>query len=58
MLMPPTYVTLAELAYQGYQHIAIISPAFSVDCLETLEELVCENKEIFMDAVGKNIILL
>ena len=52
-LQPYTDVTLAKLAEEGHKHVAIISPAFSADCLETLEELVHENKEIFMEAGGE-----
>jgi len=51
-LQPYTDKTLSTLAAAGTKHIAVISPAFSVDCLETLEELVAENKEIFIDAGG------
>ena len=52
-LKPYTDETLAALAKEGHQHVAIISPAFSADCLETLEELVHENREIFIEAGGK-----
>ncbi len=52
-LQPYTNETLAQLPNQGTKHIAIMSPAFSSDCLETLEELESENREIFMDAGGQ-----
>ena len=52
-LMPYTDKTLSELPNKGDKHIAIISPAFSADCFETLEELAGENKEIFMEAGGE-----
>jgi ferrochelatase len=52
-LKPYTDETLENLAEEGNKHIAIISPAFSADCLETLEELVHENKEIFIKAGGE-----
>ena len=32
--------------------MAIISPAFSADCLETLEELALENRDVFLGAGG------
>jgi ferrochelatase len=51
-LQPYTDETLATLAKEGNKHIAIISPAFSADCLETLEELESENREVFMEAGG------
>ncbi|MGL1959529.1 MAG: ferrochelatase [Colwellia sp.] len=52
-LQPYTDETLVNLAKQGNKHIAIISPAFSADCLETLEELEHENRTIFMQAGGE-----
>ena len=52
-LQPYTDVTLESLAKQGSKHIAIISPAFSADCLETLEELEHENRAVFMQAGGE-----
>ncbi len=52
-LKPYTDETLESLAKSGTKNVAIISPAFSVDCLETLEELVHENKEVFIEAGGK-----
>jgi ferrochelatase len=52
-LKPYTDKTLEELAGCGIKNIAIMSPAFSADCLETIEELEEENKEIFIDAGGE-----
>lgn len=52
-LKPYTDATLEELPSQGFKNIAIVSPAFSADCLETLEELEVENREIFIDAGGE-----
>ncbi|WDE05816.1 ferrochelatase [Thalassomonas viridans] len=52
-LQPYTDVTLESLPEKGDKHIAIMSPAFSADCLETLEELESENREIFMEAGGE-----
>ena len=51
-LQPYTDKTLEELAKSGTKNVAIVSPAFSADCLETLEELAVENREIFMHAGG------
>lgn len=51
-LQPYTDKTLEELARSGVKNIAIVSPAFSADCLETLEELAVENREIFIHAGG------
>ena len=51
-LQPYTDKTLASLPEQGIRQVDIISPAFSVDCLETLEELKVENRHIFEQAGG------
>lgn len=51
-LQPYTDVTLVDLAADN-KHVAIISPAFSADCLETLEELVHENRDMFIGAGGE-----
>ncbi len=39
---------------KGITNILIVAPGFSSDCLETIEEIDEENKEIFMNAGGKN----
>jgi ferrochelatase len=53
-LQPYTDVTLAALAKEGVDDIAIACPAFSADCLETLEEIEHENREVFMHAGGQS----
>lgn len=52
-LKPYTDATLESFPEEGIKDIAIISPAFSADCLETLEELESENREIFEQAGGE-----
>ena len=52
-LQPYTSETLEKLAKEGVSHIDVICPAFSADCLETLEEIKEENKEVFFEAGGK-----
>jgi ferrochelatase len=52
-LQPYTDATLESLPGQGIKDVAIISPAFSADCLETIEELDQENRKIFMGAGGE-----
>ncbi|MDQ9090267.1 ferrochelatase [Pseudoalteromonas haloplanktis] len=52
-LKPYTDATLESFPAQGIKDVAIISPAFSADCLETLEELETENREIFEHAGGE-----
>lgn len=39
---------------QGIEKIAVICPGFSADCLETLEEIDKENREIFLENGGKS----
>jgi len=53
-LKPYTDETLENLPKQGIKHVAIMSPAFSADCLETLEELIHENSEVFLEAGGES----
>ncbi|MBE0488429.1 MAG: ferrochelatase [Halomonas sp.] len=50
---PATVEHVAELARQGRKHIAVISPAFSSDCVETLEEIEEEIRDAFLEAGGE-----
>ncbi|WP_126975277.1 ferrochelatase [Frigidibacter oleivorans] len=52
-LRPYTVEHVAELARQGRRHIAVVSPAFSADCIETLEEINGEIRESFLHAGGE-----
>ncbi len=52
-LTPYTDKTLEKLPSEGIKHIHVITPAFSVDCLETLEEIAEQCREIFLDAGGE-----
>ena len=52
-LRPYTVQHVAELAKQGHTDIAVISPAFAADCIETLEEINGEIREAFIHAGGK-----
>ena len=52
-LRPYTDETLRSLAQQGTQHVDVVCPGFSVDCLETLEEIAEENADIFRSAGGQ-----
>ena len=52
-LQPYTDTSLAALGASGVHHIQVVCPGFSVDCLETLEEIALENKEIFLESGGK-----
>ncbi|NEX48058.1 ferrochelatase [Pseudotabrizicola algicola] len=52
-LRPYTVEHVAELAKQGKKNIAVIAPAFSSDCIETLEEINGEIREAFEHAGGE-----
>lgn len=52
-LKPYTDETVAGLAKSGVRRLAIVAPGFVADCLETLEELGEENREIFMHEGGE-----
>ncbi|MGR3572333.1 ferrochelatase [Brevirhabdus sp.] len=53
-LQPYTVEEVARLAQAGKKRIAVIAPAFSADCIETLEEINEEIKESFMHAGGES----
>ena len=49
-LQPYTDKTVKALAERGVKNLAIVTPGFAADCLETLEEIAGENAEIFHHA--------
>lgn len=53
-LEPYTDQTLERMASDGVGSIDVMCPAFSVDCLETLEEMAQENKALFLEHGGKD----
>ncbi len=53
-LQPYTDKTVERLARDGVKSIAVINPGFSADCIETLEEIDSEVREIFLHAGGKD----
>ena len=53
-LKPYTVDEVARLAKAGKKNIAVIAPAFSADCIETLEEINEEIRESFEAAGGEN----
>jgi protoporphyrin/coproporphyrin ferrochelatase len=52
-LRPYTAETLRELASRGVKRVAVVTPGFSADCLETLEEIGVENAKYFHEAGGE-----
>ncbi|MDA3134365.1 ferrochelatase [Atlantibacter hermannii] len=52
-LTPYTDETLKMLPEKGIKHIQVMCPGFAADCLETLEEIAEQNREIFLEAGGE-----
>jgi ferrochelatase len=52
-LQPYTDKTLEELPAQGIKKLDVLCPGFASDCLETLEEMNVQNREIFLQAGGE-----
>ncbi|MGL5504581.1 MAG: ferrochelatase, partial [Aeromonas veronii] len=52
-LKPYTDVTIGGMPAAGIKRLDVICPAFAADCLETLEEIQVQNREIFMEAGGE-----
>jgi ferrochelatase len=53
-LQPYTDKTLEKLGKEGVQSLDVFCPGFSSDCVETLEEIDMENRDIFIEAGGKD----
>jgi ferrochelatase len=53
-LEPYTISTVKALAKKGVKNIVVITPGFSADCLETLEEIAEENAQVFKRNGGEN----
>ena len=53
-LQPYTDKTVEALARSGVKSLAVVTPGFSADCLETLEEIAVENADIFRASGGMN----
>lgn len=52
-LTPYTDKTMEKLGSEGVEHVQVICPGFSSDCLETLEEINEQNREFFLHGGGK-----
>jgi ferrochelatase len=53
-LAPNTVHVLEKLAADGVKNLAVATPSFVSDCLETLEEMEMENRQIFLEAGGES----
>ena len=54
LLQPYTDKTLEILPKEGKKNVLLISPGFSSDCVETLEEILIQGKESFLNSGGEN----
>jgi len=52
-LQPYAAKRFVELPAEGIKNLTVVCPGFSVDCLETLEEIAIEGKQEFINAGGK-----
>ena len=50
--------TFEKLPSEGKKNILVICPGFSSDCVETLEEILIQGKESFIEAGGENFDLI
>jgi ferrochelatase len=53
-LQPYTSETLKSLPARGIDSVHVMCPGFAADCLETLEEIGMENRDVFLAAGGKS----
>lgn len=52
-IQPYTDETLKQLPEQNIQSVDVICPGFAVDCLETIEEINIQNRDLYLQAGGK-----
>lgn len=52
-LQPYTYETIEQLAGQGVKRLAVATPGFVADCVETLEEIALQGREDFLRLGGE-----
>jgi protoporphyrin/coproporphyrin ferrochelatase len=57
-LQPYTIKTVKALAKKGVKNLVMITPGFSADCLETLEEIAVETAEVFKRYGGENFVAI
>ena len=53
-LQPYTDKTLEQLAKDGHKKVKVICPAFTADCLETLEEIAMQGRDSFLESGGED----
>jgi ferrochelatase len=57
-LQPYTEDTVKMLAKRGVRKLTVVSPSFAVDCLETLEEVAIEYRDMFLESGGERLTLV
>jgi protoporphyrin/coproporphyrin ferrochelatase len=57
-LQPYTQDMLKVLAARGVRKLSVVSPSFAVDCLETLEEVAIEYRDMFLELGGERLTLI
>ena len=53
-LKPYTDKTMQKLPKLGIRNVTLVCPGFAADCLETIEEIDVENREIFLESGGSS----
>lgn len=54
-LRPYTDETVAALAHEGIKSLDVACPGFAADCLETLEEIAMQNRDLFIASGGRTL---
>src|SRR6202022_2736399 len=54
-LQPYTDETLKRVAKEGIRRVFVATPGFTADCLETIDEIGYEARELFLHAGGKDL---
>jgi len=57
-LLPFTDRTIEKLGLEGIKKLVVATPAFVSDCIETLEEIAMQGKELFMEVGGEDFTLI
>ena len=57
-LEPATIKTMKALAKKGVKNVVVVTPGFSADCLETLEEIAVDNARVFKRNGGQNFVAI
>ena len=50
----PHQASLEAFGKEGVRKVQVLCPGFSADCLETLEEIAMENRDVYLEAGGED----